>query len=64
MFKVQRKHKFLWIKGTQWYNFTCDGMFEKVKLNKNEKLECGKQKRRYFKGLTRKDIKDYQEDKY
>ena len=61
---MQRRHKFLWIKGWQWCNFTNDCMFEKAKINKNEKVICRKQKRRYFKNLTDKDIKDYDADIY
>jgi len=62
--KIQRRHKFLWIKGWAWCDYTGDGRFDKAKFNKNEKTQCGKMKRRYFKNLTNKDIKDYEEDKY
>lgn len=61
---MQRRHKFIWMKGWEQINYTQDGRFDKPKIQKNEKIICRKKKRRYFKKLTFKDIDDYHKEKY
>jgi len=61
---MQRKHKFLWLKAWAWCDYTEDGMFKKPKIKKKDKVMCGKLKRRYFKNLTGKDIKDFDKGDY
>lgn len=61
---MQRKHKYLWIKGTAWWDYTYDGVLEKPKIKKNEKVQCRKQKRRYFKNLAQKEVQLYDSGAY
>ena len=34
---MQRRHKFIWMKGWEQINYTQDGRFDKPKIQKNEK---------------------------
>lgn len=61
---MQRKHRFLWIKGWAWCDYTYDGAFKKPKIKKNEKVMCRKIKRRYFKNLTQKEINSFERGNY
>ena len=60
---MQRRHKFLWMKGTAEWDYTQDGRFKKPKIQKNEKIICRKRKRRYFKNKTNKEIEDFFKEK-
>ena len=59
---MERRHKFLWLRGTQWWDYTYDGAYETPLIKKNEKVQCRKMKRRYFKNITEKEIKAYERD--
>ena len=51
---MQRRHKFLWMKGTAEWDYTQYCRFKKPKIQKNEKIICRKMKRRYFKNQANK----------
>lgn len=59
---MQRRHKFLWMKGKAEWDYNQDGRFNKPKIQKNEKLICSKRKRRYFKNEMIKEIKNYEKE--
>lgn len=56
---MQRRHKYLWMKGTATWDFNQDGKFKEVMIPKKHKKVYRKVKRNYFKKLTKKEIQEY-----
>lgn len=56
---MQRRHKYLWMKGTATWDFNQDGKFKEVMIPKKHKKVYRKVKRNYFKKLAKKEIQEY-----
>lgn len=56
---MQRRHKYLWMRGKCEWDFTQDGRFDKVMIPRKERKIYKKVKRNYFKRIARKEILEY-----
>lgn len=56
---MQRRHKYLWMRGKCEWDFTQDGRFDKVMIPRKERKIYKKVKRNYFKRIAKKEISEY-----